>query len=439
MKNKVKCQANPNTVLPWISKHVHPRLHAEALAEWKRGWKGQISFVMRRMLCDRHDGTNGVSRETQSNRSQFLYQAFQQLHDADYKIQNILNLQQKHVEYLFKFWVKEGIRASTVSDRRSKLSVFCHAIGKTGFIPKTNDLGKFGVNPADAARTTVARVDKSWTEGEFLQFKADAYAIDLRYGLVVELMWHFGLRGLEALFLNPHKADAEYLYLEPDEESHLDVEDGTKGGRPRKVPIDTSERRNLVERCKLVVLDKNDSVSGKARGKKGTKYWYQRCNKKAGAVKKGKYAHVPHGLRHSFCHRSLIEQGVNVPIKGADGNANPAVPLDRDATDKAHKKTSEILGHGRKSSIGAYAGSLRYKPPTPAIPETDAKNPEEAEEATDAAEATDADNSVDHGENAADISPDHDDTFEDSKRIEFIPKVDDVQAKRDYLKPHLKS
>jgi len=375
--------ADPHTLEPWLRLRVPVRKQDEARREWQKGWKSQLAWVAKNMLDQREDGKGVLAFETQHKTKQNLYLVFSQLREEGFKVQNILSINQKHLKVLFKRWAQKGLAPSTISNLRSTLNGFCGAIGKCGFVPRVKDLGTLNLSPAVAARTTVAREDKSWTSVEFAELTKAAHALDLRYGLIIELMWHFGLRGQEAWMLEPHIADSDNEIWVPlltgkdvdtgedlAAEEVLHVIKGTKGGRYRAVLLDTPEQRDLINRCKASVLDKNDSVSGKVRGKLGTKDWYEDMNERVGATLKGRLANVPHGLRHSYCHAELLKRGVPVSIKGEAGVPDLQPPLTRDEVKAARLEVSENLGHSRVSVTGAYSGTLKQikttKNPPPA-------------------------------------------------------------------------
>jgi len=156
--------------------------------------------------------------------------------------------------------------------------------------------------------------------------------------------------------LEPHLADGGGI---------LKVVNGTKGGKYREVPIETDAQRALLERCKLIAITKNDSLSGRIRNKKQAMNWFKLCNQKVGATKAGKFGKTPHGLRHAYAHAGFLNGGVPVPVKGAAGIPGLAQPLTDEEIKRVQKRVSKHLGHVRPSVTSAYCGSRRRKKPQP--------------------------------------------------------------------------
>ena len=83
---------------------------------------------------------------------------------------------------------------------------------------------------------------------------AEVTAKDARVGLQMALQAIFGLRAREAMQLRPHIADKN---------TYLALTVGTKGGRDRVVPIDTPEKRALVDLAKTFAASKLARKSGR--------------------------------------------------------------------------------------------------------------------------------------------------------------------------------
>ena len=81
---------------------------------------------------------------------------------------------------------------------------------------------------------------------------AEVRAKDERVALQLEFQQVFGLRVRESIQFQPHIADRG---------AYLALTVGTKGGRPRVVPIDTPQKRELVDRAKGFAATKLASIS----------------------------------------------------------------------------------------------------------------------------------------------------------------------------------
>lgn len=90
--------------------------------------------------------------------------------------------------------------------------------------------------------------------------------------------------------LRPHLADKG---------GYLAISIGTKGGRDRTVPIDTPERRELINRAKTYADRRTASTADPGKSLKQVLGHYSRIVAKAGLTK-GQLGVTSHGLRHAF-------------------------------------------------------------------------------------------------------------------------------------------
>ena len=172
----------------------------------------------------------------------------------------------------------------------------------------------------------------------------------------------FGLRPKEARCLRPHEAvilRKRVLPRDVDPNSpathYLHLDSGTKGGRPRDVPIETDAQWDLVRRAQAFVRP------GRHLGRPGytlkqNKAHFYRVAEKVGITKKASGV-TPHGLRHEFANDVYEkEAGVASPVRG--GSAP-----DRETDQAARLAVSRLLGHHRGQVTGSYCGSPRVSPP----------------------------------------------------------------------------
>lgn len=212
-------------------------------------------------------------------------------------------------------------------------------------VPRLRDLVS---DPNRSMRSYSAVESKGWTSNG-----VDPAEIFLRMdlecrvaGLQLRLQHAFGLRPREVVMLKPISAD---------QGQNLFVTDGTKGGRARMVPIDTSAKRDLLERAKEIARGNTRGVLSIKTSMSLTqaiaRYYY--LARRVGIGKKALGVTL-HGLRHEFAG-ALYKQitGVEAPVNG--GRLD-----DQDLAHRAMKITSELLGHSRKHAGAAYLGSQRH-------------------------------------------------------------------------------
>ena len=114
---------------------------------------------------------------------------------------------------------------------------------------------------------------------------------DARVGLQMALQAIFGLRAREAMQLRPHMADkGPYLALTV----------GTKGGRDRVVPIDTPEKRELIDKAKTFAASKLASTSDPNKTLAQVKNHYYHVLRSCGITRAEGL--TSHGLRHGYAN-----------------------------------------------------------------------------------------------------------------------------------------
>lgn len=157
---------------------------------------------------------------------------------------------------------------------------------------------------------------------------------------VLRLQHAFGLRVQEASLLNPAR-DAQ----EPD---CLRVVAGTKGGRPRAVPIETEAQRALLREAENQARRTGHSM---IPPQYDLKQWLTRCYTvlaRHGVTRK--HGLVTHGLRHQYANDRYEElTGEPSPVRGG-------VPVNARDDQAARQELTARLGHARPSITHAYYG-----------------------------------------------------------------------------------
>ncbi|WP_312904566.1 phage integrase N-terminal domain-containing protein [Stutzerimonas nitrititolerans] len=304
------------------------------------GWKASLASVLKQ-----HNGikaTDGTiaSHETQHKRTTVLYQAFTDLREKGYKLDDVRQLKGRHVVALTKHWLSKELSPSTLQNRLSTLRTFASWIGKDGMVEGTE---RYFPNH-EASRTAINTKDKGWEANgvSATQKLDDLRALDERVALQVELQLRFGLRVKESIMLRPHLADKG---------TYLAVSIGTKGGRDRTVPIDTPERRELIDRAKTFAERRTASTSDPNKSLKQALGHYSRIVAKAGLTK-SQLGVTSHGLRHAFANERYAHySGSRSPVEGGNLSSRDW-ELDR----FARLAVVEELGHSREDVSTHYLG-----------------------------------------------------------------------------------
>lgn len=309
------------------------------------GWKASLAAVLAAHNRSRSGGSV-ASFATQDKRSDVLYAGFRELRALGYKLEDVRQFRGKHMEALARTWESRGLSPSSIQNNISIFRTFSEWIGKDGMVEGTSRYVSAGV----ATRSSIAREDRSWTaKGVDPGAKiAEVRAKDERVALQLELQQVFALRVRESLQLRPHVAD---------QGAYLAVNLGTKGGRDRVVPIDTPQKRELIERAKTFAATKLASTSDPAKKLDQVKNHYYAVVRSRGIKKSDGI--TSHGLRHGAANdRYKEETGEASPVRGGG-------PVDRDVDRAARLVIAEELGHSRGSVTTHYLGGRRGRTMSP--------------------------------------------------------------------------
>jgi site-specific recombinase XerC len=290
----------------------------------------------------RHGRKNkGVSYSTEASRAETLWLAFKQLFLLNRPMMP-RSFRLKHVTALVHLWEEQGLHAATMQTRLSHLRTFCSWIGKAGMISGT--LADYLTHPESAKRIYAAQHDKSWpASGIDVSAKiAEIARYDRYVGAQLGLQRALGLRAKEACMCRPWESDQGTVFH---------VLHGTKGGRPRFVPIDNAEKRAAIDLAKSLVKGPTEFLGNPAKSLKQNKTRYHNVLTKFG-VTRAELGVTGHGLRAGY-GLDLYEQltGVPAPVRGGT-----LVPPETDSS--ARLQVADHYGHGRTSISTAYLGSV---------------------------------------------------------------------------------
>ncbi|WP_409449711.1 integrase domain-containing protein [Candidatus Igneacidithiobacillus taiwanensis] len=168
--------------------------------------------------------------------------------------------------------------------------------------------------------------------------------LDARAAAIISLTREFGLRSKEACLI-----DAKSALKEAQATGMVRITEGTKGGRPRDVPI-TNDRQ-------IAALERAAQVQGKAGSMIpiGVSYKaFRPVIDQAREAIKATTGQGLHALRASFgCGRYSQITGKDAPVVAGFRL------VDKDLDREARQQIAQELGHGRTDVTVAYLGSAR--------------------------------------------------------------------------------
>ena len=287
-----------------------------------------------------------VSEATKSHRFIECRAMAHDLHNLGYRLTLPTHIRQKHVKALTRYWEsREDLKPSSVIQKVSILRTFLGWMGKQGVMEFMTPADMFA-SPERMKRDYVSREDKSWdTKTDPMQL---IEAVRQKNKFVADqlmLSYLFGLRAKETWLFRPRK---DYI----PKENIIHVRRGTKGGRPRTVPISSEAQiaflKELVSRTHHV----EDSMTPRTTPVKAWKSTYYRITRLFGISRAEGL--TPHGLRHGYAHKVYQELSGH-PAAVRDLTSSKAV-LDMIEDRIARLIVSENLGHNRESISSAYIG-----------------------------------------------------------------------------------
>jgi integrase len=276
-------------------------------------------------LCQRNrDG----SHATQADRRRTFVLASRQLREGGFRRMRATSLKAKHVEMLLARWQAAALSPGTLKNRLAQLRWWAEKVGKAGIIPADN--ARLGI----LERRFVTNEDKAQRLGDRLNRVSDPYV-----QASLRLQQAFGLRREESIKFQPSYADrGDCIALKGS---------WTKGGRPRTVPITTSEQRT--------VLDQAHQLAGAGSLIPTHKTYIQQRHTYDGQCKAAGLSHM-HGLRHHYAQaRYEVLTGWKAPAAGGPV-ARMLTPTQRGQDAAARQTISHELGHERPQITAVYLG-----------------------------------------------------------------------------------
>ena len=271
------------------------------------------------------------SYSTQRSRKAHVKLIARHLAEAGFGRLKADNLKPKHAAALVERWKRDGISAGTFKNRMGALRWVFGKVGKHFLIPRDN--AALGIPERRYVSQESKARELTPAFGDIDKIRSPHVRMSL------ELQRAFGLRREEALKIRPAWADrGTKLVLQGS---------WTKGGRPREVPIRTSQQREVLERAKA--LAGSGSLIPREKTYINHLRTYKRQVAAAGFDKL-------HGLRHAYAQERYRElTGRAAPACG--GKTRGQLTAAERAQDLAARLTiSGELGHGREAVTSVYLG-----------------------------------------------------------------------------------
>lgn len=320
-----------------------------------KNWKAVLMSLIKLHNAKHSTKDKGVSIKTMEDRRRFYFSFFIELRrETRFKVEP-RQLRGRHVEVMVERWVERGLATATIHNYLSFIRTFAEWLGKNGMVREP----AFYVGPDSphANRHQVATIDQSWSaKGVDIEATIQKVAqSDAWVGLQLELCHRFGMRPKEARHFRPHDAERTRDQAMPaDAAAHPECntfvrfQQGTKGGRPRDVPVTTDAQRELLARLKSLVPP-GGYVGRPEKTAKQNQHRFYYVVRRHGISRKD-LGVVAHGLRHQVANDKFEEDaGVPSPVRGGD------VPAEVMAD--ARYRVARLLGHARERAAAFYIGS----------------------------------------------------------------------------------
>ena len=303
---------------------------------------------------DRRKNGKVASERTKTLTREVVSAVFKQLHTLGYKLQNPVNLQERHIRALVEYWWFTKKRSPKgIQNDLSRLRRFAEMMGKPGLVRSASHYLP-DVDPQELKVQTVTRRGKSVSAqnvdvGDIL---ARADQKDWRLGLMLRMQLAFGLRREEVLKCDPYVQDmGDWLAVPP---GH------GKGGRPRNIPILTRTQRDILDMVKAGIpkgekLGWPYMTDGKPATLKQNLVRYRNLMSRTGFTK-NELGTTGHGLRAQFAENNALLHGILPPTLGGSKNQ-----VEKDEMKIRLRKLAEAMGHSREQVMGAYYGSFTRK------------------------------------------------------------------------------
>jgi site-specific recombinase XerC len=334
-----------------------------------------LNALYRQHLFRRARRGGEVGSKTRRERRIVLERALRDLHSAGFELQRLKNLQAKHIRHVIEHWQARGLQSSSLASYCSHLRVLCRWLGKPQLILVLD--GYVAARPRLTRRRTATDRDRSERAVgvDFPTLLNRALSLDQRFAAQLALIAAFGLRSQEAWLFRPHLAEHG---------RQVRVLWGTKGGRPRLLPLPlTPEQKAVLEWAKQFAATPAESMIPPGWSVQRWRWRYYRLCKKIGLTRRA-LAVTPHSLRHGVL-LDLYEALTGSPAPARGGEL---AQTDPQADAAARQVVAENAGHSRPQVSSAYLGPVR--PRAPAVSTRPSSKSDELPELTEVTEVADS-------------------------------------------------
>jgi integrase len=310
-----------------------------------------IARTVEPFLWQRANKEGKCSRKTRDERLSFYPLMVAQLWQGGFRIKKLESLADKHITYLMERWFSEKIANGNLHTRLSHVNVLLRWLGKDDLVRNI----KSYLPGEDVTRHTVAQSSLSWESRGIDPANVIKYAmqVDERMACMLSLQHYLGLRVKESIEIRPAKS-----LIDDGTGTFLEVRDGTKGGRVRRVPVDTDKQESIIDWARELAAD-GSSQRLRWPGltwKQAQNRYYNLCRKQL-RITKAKTGLNSHGLRHGYAERVFEKQtGQPSPVRGGKPEK-----MDRETYRLANLVTANVLGHDRTDVAPSYYGSHGHK------------------------------------------------------------------------------
>ncbi len=283
-----------------------------------------LTYELRQMCRRNRDGGN----ETQGQRMQSLTTIARQLKEMGFRNMRASSLKEKHVHALLERWTAQKLTPGTIKNRMSHLRYWAGKVNKAGVIPAGN--AALGIPQRQSSGANKAKtLDGAQLDG----------VNDARVRMSLRLQQAFGLRREESIKFQPAYADrGDHIVLKGS---------WCKGGRPRSLPITTSEQRT--------VLNEAHALAGSGALIPALEKYIQQRGRYDGKCRSGDLSNM-HGLRYTYAQmRYEVLTGWKSPFAGGP-DRKALTPEQRPIDTAARQQISRELGHGRIGIVATYIG-----------------------------------------------------------------------------------
>ena len=323
--------------------------HDVSKAKLPKSIKGELSDLFNNNLHIAHSKTRtskaALSVLTQRFRCQGIVSAIDDLYnEGGFEIGSLQSLKEKHIAFLVSYWVGKNQTRGTIENKLTYMGTLASWLKKTNIVksPESYELVK-----ALPKRSGIVLEDKSWEAKEI-----DANALigriameNKHIGIQLMLQLTFGLRSQESMLLRPYDTVMRIAG-----ETYLMVEDGSKGGRARRVEITHESQLSVIEIAKSLINKKSKTTIPDEFSLKQWKSKYWNTLRKYGLTKKN-LGITAHGLRAQYLNNLYkILTELDSPVRGGE---KPT----KDILESARQIITEHAGHSVASKANAYIGS----------------------------------------------------------------------------------